>query len=701
MTALTEIAAQAARGDAAGAHAQLSAMLGSAGLDAAHRAAVLVQRARVLQQLRDLAGAAADLEQAVELAPGDARAFADLGIVRSDLGDLPGAIASFARAVECDATNSRAWNNLGNAQWQSGAIEASIGSFRQAVARDPGYALAWANLGSVLRSIDRRADAESALTRALQLNPELPSALSALGTLNRDRGRIDDAIECYARAAKAAPQDALHCTHLARLLAERDDLAGARRVYVEAARRDPRMLRAWMGQHLLLPQTYQDSADVDTSRDAYAAGLTILERGLPEVAVDMRFDARLDSLRWSNFLLAYQGRDDRELQQRYGRMLAGILAPGAPAAPLARARGQRIRIGFVSAFFRESTVGHYFLSWITDLPRAVFDVHVYHLHGSDDPLVQRLRAAADVFRDCPRLMPSRVAQMIRADALDVLVYPELGMDATTFVLGALRLAPLQCAGWGHPVTTGHPAIDVFFSSDAMEPDGAEASYSERLVRLPGIGTRYAMPAAPADGTRAQFDLPQGRTLLLCPQSLFKVLPDDDALFARILAQAPEAALVMCNGRNTYVTERHRQRLAGTLRQAGVDPRDRVYWLPSLGHDDYLRANTVCDAMLDTTHWSGGNTSIDAIAAGLPIVTLEGEFMRSRQSAAMLRLAGAADLIAQSRDDYVARALRLVRDPAWRARMAAMIVQGRPRIFDDPQPVPALAQSLQQLCADRG
>ena len=345
MTTLADIAAQAARGDAAGAHAQLTAMLGSAGLDAAHRAAVLVQRARVLQQLRDLPGAAADLEQAVALAPADARAFSDLGIVRSDLGDLPSAVAAFTRAVECDANNARAWNNLGNAQWQSGAIEASIGSFQRAVACDPGYALAWANLGSVLRSIDRRNDAESALTRALQLNPELPSALSALGTLNRDRGRIDEAIECYARAAKAAPQDALHCTHLARLLAERDDLAGARRVYVEATRRDPRMLRAWLGQHLLLPQTYEDGAHVDASRDAYAAGLSMLERGLPEVAADMRFEARLDSLRWSNFLLAYQGRDDRALQQRYGRMLAGILAPGSPVVPAARAPAQRIRIG--------------------------------------------------------------------------------------------------------------------------------------------------------------------------------------------------------------------------------------------------------------------------------------------------------------------------------------------------------------------
>jgi len=543
------------------------------------------------------------------------------------------------------------------------------------------------------------AEAEKLLVQALRLDPKLVSALQALGAINNDRGKIDEAIELYARAAQLAPGDAGPCMHLARLLGERDDLAGARRVYAEAARRDPAMLSAWIGQYLVLPQTYRDSADVVAARNAYAEGLAALEQGLPEVSAGISHERRIDNLRWSNFLLAYQGRDDRVLQERYARLLADALAPGSRQPPQVRRRAEaeRIRVGFASAFFRQSTVGNYFLSWVIDLPHDVFDVHIYHLHGTDDPLVQRLRERASVFRECPRFMPSRVAQMIRDDALDVLVYPELGMDATTFVLGALRLAPVQCAGWGHPVTTGHPTIDVYFSSDVMEPEAAASHYCERLIRLPGIGTRYAMPIVPTDGTRARFGLPEGRPLYLCPQSLFKVLPDDDALFARVLAAVPDAVLVMCNGRNTYVTQHYRARLESALAAAGVDVQDRLVWLPTLHHDDYLRANSVCDAMLDTTHWSGGNTSIDAIASGLPIVTLEGEFMRSRQSAAMLRMAGAGALIAQSRDEYVAKATAIVRDPAWRAQMVAAIIAGREAIFDDPRPVPAFASALQELC----
>jgi CRISPR-associated protein Csy1 len=370
-----------------------------------------------------------------------------------------------------------------------------------------------------------------------------------------------------------------------------------------------------------------------------------------------------------------------------------------PAPPVARQRGagDRIRVGFASFFMRKSTVGYYFLSWVRDLPRDVFDVYVYHLHGSDDPVVGQIRESAQVFRNLPRMMPSRVAQVIRDDALDVLIYPELGMDATSFALAAMKLAPVQCAAWGHPVTTGHPAIDVFFSSDAMEPADAQQMYTERLVRLPGIGTRYAMPVAPADGTREKFGLPVGRPLYFCPQSLFKILPDDDALLARVLAAVPEAVLVLCDARSADITRRFRARLDAAIERAGIAPEGRVFSLPTLDHEDYLRANTVCDAMLDTTHWSGGNTSIDAIAAGLPIVTMQGEFMRSRQSAAMLAIIGADELVAHSRDDYVAAAVRIVRDAQWRKTMIGRIADGRHRLFDDPRPVAALAETLRQLC----
>ena len=340
-------------------------------------------------------------------------------------------------------------------------------------------------------------------------------------------------------------------------------------------------------------------------------------------------------------------------------------------------------------------MGRYFRSWIAGIDRERFEIYVYHLHLELTPLMRELARYADCVRSFPSgaLLPSVIAPAIRNDALDMLVYPELGMDATTFALAALRLAPVQCAGWGHPVSTGHATIDIFFSCAAMEPPGADAHYVERLILLPGIGTDYARPPIPTGAERASLGLPESVPLFLCPQSLFKIHPDNDALFARVLAGSPAARMVIFEGRHPVLTAKFRKRFELALARADLMFDERVIILPQRGHDDYLRINCVCDAMLDTLHWSGGNTSLDALACRLPIVTLPGRFMRGRQSAGMLQLMGIGDLVASDADDYVRIATRLAQDAGRRKDVASRIVGAHGCLFDDRTPVASLAQLL--------
>lgn len=268
------------------------------------------------------------------------------------------------------------------------------------------------------------------------------------------------------------------------------------------------------------------------------------------------------------------------------------------------------------------------------------------------------------------------------------------MDATTFALASLRLAPVQCAGWGHPVTSGLPTIDAMFTAAPMEPDGADAHYRERLVRLPGLGTHYGRPARVARGQRTRFGLPDQATLFLFPQSLFKLHPDNDALVAEVLGETG-AHLVAFEGRHPRLTRAWRARLDRSLDARHV-PRERVVVVPQVPHDDYLTIGAACDAMLDSVRWSGGNTSLDAIACSLPVVTLPGAYMRSRQSSAMLAQVGVPELVARDAADYVAIAARLAQDRAWRDELAERIDRGAARLFDDPAPVDAFAAALEAL-----
>jgi protein O-GlcNAc transferase len=696
---LGEAQARLRAGDAQGATSIVDALLARGDVGTADRIDALRLRSRIREALRDLRGAIVDLEGAAALAPTDASVHNDLGILYADAGEPSRAIGSFRRAVTIDPTYARAWNNVGNAERALRNTVGAEAAFARATSVDPRYALAWANLGATRRELGDDVGAESALTRALELDARNKVALVALAALRRAQGALDSAVQLYSVAVQVDPRDANLFVQLGGTLAERDDLDQARHAYDAALVRDPGALRAVLGRRLTLPMVAADADAVLSARERYAQGLEALNEELPRHASRLGEARVLDELRWTNFLLAYQGEDDRLLQTRYGDLIAAILAGRVPRyrEPVARrAIADRVRVGFASAFLREGTVGRYFERWMTDLPRQRFDVRVYHLSSASDALTERLAARADALTAFPRWRPLDIAARIRGDALDVLVYPELGMDATTFVLAALRLAPVQCAAWGHPVTTGLATIDAFISVAAMEPPAAQAHYRESLALLPGLGTRYARPEASAGATREDFGLPADAPLLLCPQSLFKIHPGNDGLFARVLAAAPRSGLVLFEGRHRALTAAYLTRLDRALAAHGVSRAGRVHVLPQCSHADYLRLNTVCDAMLDTLRWSGGNTSLDAIACGLPIVTLPGTAMRGRQSAAMLALAGVGDTVAKDEDDYVRIAARVAREHAWRNDVASRLAAGRTRLFDDPRPIEALADGLERL-----
>lgn len=660
--------------------------------------------ARLQETAGDTTGAIASLNRAVDLDPRFAQAQRYRGLLLSEGGDLEGAVAALEQALRLDPASASAWNNLASAQRMLGRLDEAKQSLARAFALRPDYPVAIANLAELQRDQGEVVQAEATLRAALAQRVGLPPfrpMIILLAGLLRERGELDEAAQLYRQAIDLAPEESGGAWFsLAWVLGGRGEVVAARDAYARARAVDPADLRSLFGKHLTLPMIYDSSADLRTQRAAYASGLDALAVELPSALHGLSEAQVLDGLRWTNFFLAYQGEDDRALQAAYGALATRVIETAAPRwrAPLPPrpSGGRKVRVGFASAFFHVGTCGRYFQSWLTDLDRDLFEVFVYHLFPGMDDVATAIERRADCFRSFGgnRTRPSIVAPLIRADDLDVLVYTELGMDAGSFALAALRLAPRQYAAWGHPVTTGQATIDAFISCDTMEPPAGATHYTERLVRLPGIGTRYQRPQLPIGAARRDFGLPDDRVLLLCPQSLWKIHPDNDALFAELLAANRDVLLLFFSGRHPAVSDQFMRRLERALAEHGLASRERVRVLPQVGHDDYLRINLVCDAMLDTLYWSGGNTSLDALACGLPIVTLPGAYMRGRQSAGMLGLLGAHELIARDRADYLAIAARLVADPAWRRELAATIRAGQDRLFDVTGAIGALQELLQ-------
>ena len=654
--------------------------------------AFLFLEAGVLHDRGELAAAQERFSRVLQTKPDWAAAHVGLGLVHMDQGKALEAIEDFRAAVKFDPGNVRAWNNLGMTQLVANRIDEAIRAFDYALSLDANYATAHFNLA---RIYSLRAENQRALDHAqaaVKIDSGLMDAWLLVGDIHHRQGEMPPALAAYTMAVRAAPANLKARIALAELLGAMGRTDEARRELRRVAEHSPGSLKAALGANLTLPQVYSSLQHLETSRREYAEGLERLHQRAGDFRA-ARGEAALAEARWTNFYLAYQGRNDRALQRRYGELQRRMLEAGAPEflqPRRARAARDRIRVGFFSHYFFNCTAGRYFASWITRLDRARFEAIVYYTNEwmADDS--RTIAAAAAAFRHLPGRPLYTLAQNVAGDELDILVYPELGMHADTFTLAGLRLAPVQCSGWGHPTTPGLPEIDWFISCEAMEPANGAEHYNERLALLPGLGTRYPTLAAAAGGTRSDFGIPEDRTAYLVPQSLFKIHPDNDDLLAEVLAQDPRGVAIMFASRHDLVTESFGARLAGSLERRGLDIHERVVFLrPGIPHADYLRLNQLCDVMLDTLHWSGGNTSLDALASALPVVTLPGELMRGRQSQAMLRMLGLEELIASDAADYVAKAVGLGRDPEARKAIAERMRANRGALFEREEPIRSL------------
>ena len=403
---------------------------------------------------------------------------------------------------------------------------------------------------------------------------------------------------------------------------------------------------------------YDDAVEVDRCRASYAASLDALTqffagRGAETAAVDAEAVGTEQP-----FFLAYQGRDDRALAARYGAMIASVMATAYPqwAQPPAvapPARGEKIRIGIVSGHF----CGHSVLKvpiwgWLALIDRTRFAVNGYHLGTRRDSETARVRRACDRFVQGP-LSIAQWCETIRADAPHLVIFPEFGMDATTPQLAALRVAPIQCAGPGHPTTTGLPTIDYFLSSEMMEPADADTHYTERLVRLPNLGFAYVPPVIePTPMRRESIGVRPDAVAFWCCQHLPKFQPQFDRVFARIARRLGEAGhdaqfVFNASPRGEEVTARFRRRLARAFAAEGLDAARHVVILSRLTTPDFAGVAAICDVFLDSIGWSGMNTALESLASALPIVTWPGPLMRARHSLAVLRMLEVSETVAGS------------------------------------------------------
>ncbi|WP_336486662.1 tetratricopeptide repeat protein [Methylobacterium nigriterrae] len=541
--------------------------------------------------------------------------------------------------VLLDSGHAEAIHIAGNIAVRTHRFELAADLINIAISLDEGVAGYHANLGNVFCKQERYEDAGACLQHSLTLDPTNAIAHSNLGVVYHKLGYLPAAIASIERAIELDPAYPRAYSNLAVVLKEVGRLDEAVTCYDAALRLDPTFAMAHSNRLFA---------------KMYAAGISPAEQ---------LADAKL-----------------------FGSLIADPLRRNRPFRN-DRDPERRLRIGVVSADFREHAVNYFFEPALRRLDRAALELVAFSNNANDDAATERLRLAFDAWHDIAGLEDEAAADLIEAEAIDILVDLSGHTSGNRLLVLARKPAPIQVGWIGYPGTTGMAAMDYRFTDLYAEPPGRGDDLSvEALWRLPGVASCYqSNPDSPDVAAEAPHSA-NGYVTFGCFNRFTKVSDDALAAWAEILARVPDARLLL-EIANIDAPEM-RADVEARLTRLGL-PLDRVILEPRTPQNRYVLYNRV-DIGLDPFPYNGGTTSLDSLWMGVPFVALEGAHFVARMGHSILNHAGLAALSGRTREDYVALACRLADDHAWRdgiraglrARFAASPLMDNQRLADD-------------------
>ena len=633
-----------------------------------------------LQQNR-LPEAAEHLSRAAASLPSVPDVHANLGHALRGIGRFDDAAAALEKAISLRPNYPLAISNLGTVRRAQGRPAEAIGCYQKAASLQPNFLPTYLNLGNILLELSRPAEAAQAFRVAMGIAPHNPDAQAGLAAamdaagdaanamvnyeavlrrhhnhvntlvnfslLLTKQGRTDEAIALLRRAVAANPRSPDAQEKLGRALWDAGFYREGLTHFEEAVRLRPSPV-ARVNAATLIPPIYTSTEEVHAWRKRLVDEVGKLRR--EGVTIDLT-----NHVARTPFYLPYAGLPDREIMREIA-----LLHRPPPDVPLWSRSGNKIRVGFISTLFKDHTIGLWTQGLVAKLPRDRFEVVVLSAGRHDDHVSRAMRADADEWLDVPPQLPA-AREEVRALNLDLLIYADLGMEGFTWSLAFSRLAPVQCAMWGHPITSGIDAVDYYISSDLAEAPEAEANYTEKLVRLKHLPLYYLRPPPAPPRDRAYFNLPADVHVYGCLQATFKLHPEFDFVLGEILRRDPKSLILIPRTRAANWDNMVLDRVAATY----GDVTSRIRFIDRVSRDDFAALNNLCDATLGPFPFGAGDTSMVAFAEGVPVVTMPTPHLRGRLTHAMYRAMQIDDCVAESPRQYVEIALRLANDPSWR------------------------------------
>ena len=531
-------------------------------------------------------------------------------------GQLAEAESLARQILRYQQTNVSAWQLVGLSRCQTGDLAEGFASLQRAVQLEPGNADIRNNFATALSRAGQLEPALVQLHEAIKLRPTFAEAYYNIANIDRDCGEYSQAMDGYRKAIQLKPDFPAAQNNLANALKDCGQVTEALEIYRDllALHPDPRI-----GSNYVYSMHFEPDAGP------------------------------------RRLLIAHQQWNDD--------YAAALTASAAPHDAALFESDRKLRIGYVSPDFRNHPVGRFILPLLMNHDASRFEVSCYSDVMEPDSMTARLRAAVKNWHDTGHLNHEQLSEKIRGDQIDILVDLTMHMDGSRLLAFARKPAPIQVTYLAYCSTTGMSAMDYRISDWHLDPPGVDESlYTERTVRLEHCYWCYVPPIE----TPALTPRMLGSTVFGCLNNFGKVNAGVISTWSEILLKVEDSRLLLFAPSGD-----HRERAAGQFAAHGVDPA-RIAFVGAQPITEYMNVYQQIDIALDPFPYPGGTTSCDALWMGTPVVTLTGQTAVSRSGASILKTIGLNELVTESREGYVAKAISLARHPEKLAELRSVI-----------------------------
>lgn len=499
----------------------------------------------------------------------------------------------------------------------------------------------WVQLGVEAQSTGKFPDAERHYRQALRLDPQHAIATQNLGILYAQTSNINEGLLAMERASIFDDSIGVIYANRAFMCLEAERIDEALQVAQEGVKKAP------------------------CKEVRLALAMTAATAGLPELALEqykliIEEDPKHPVASMNScFVQTLVKSTPKDLLDSRSKWYNTFRYTGS-VKPHHKPQGKPIRVGYVSGDFKSHSAAMIFGNVVLFHDKSVVEPYLYSTLPVDpvaDGATKKFQEVAGAnWRDISNLNDEQADDLIRKDRIDILVDLAGHTNGGRLSLFTRKPAPIQVTAWGFAHGSGLKEIDYFFACPVSVPEEERKYYAEKIWDLPSIVT-YLPPDS--YGLKGTSSLPYNRNdyITFVSSARYEKLSTECLeTFAEILRRVPDSKIQFKDHgfRRPYSIKR----VLSIFKDIDVK---RVRFSISTSHPDHMLSYQMADLCLDPWPHSGGVVLLEQLYVGVPVLTLRGTQPSGRTAASVLTAMGRTDWIANTKEEYVEKAVKMSSD----------------------------------------